>query len=230
MDVHTATSSPSSERAHRAAVAGFAFAVLDAVAILVVARAPSVDAADRVFVSFYADRRERQILIATCVYVIPLAGIAFMWFLAALRHRTLRAAGMEDPLLSTVQLMSGVVFVAVLFVAAASAVSIPAAIELGGNAVVDVDGARQQTALFQSLFLLFGVRAGAVFMAAGTVRARRATLLPPWFTTLSMGAVAVLMILATYSERLSLIVPVWVGCVSLFVLRFLPNAESPVAA
>ena len=67
-------------------------------------------------------------------------------------------------------------------------------------------------------------------MAAGSIRARRANLLPRWFTTASLIAAAVLMILATYSERLALIVPVWVGCVSVFVLRNLPNSEAPVAA
>ena len=45
-----------------------------------------------------------------------------------------------------------------------------------------------------------------------------------------VSTVAVLLILATYSERVALIVPVWVGCVSVAILRNLPNSQSPVAA
>jgi hypothetical protein len=57
------------------------------------------------------------------LYIIPFAGIAFIWFMAPLRDRIVQAGGREHAVLSAVQLISGMVFVAALFaVGAAEAV------------------------------------------------------------------------------------------------------------
>src|SRR4249919_316836 len=52
------------------------------------------------------------------LYLIPFSGIAFTWFLAALRRRVGR---LEDQLFATVFLATGLLFVAMLFAAGAAA-------------------------------------------------------------------------------------------------------------
>ena len=52
------------------------------------------------------------------LYLIPFAGIAFLWFLATLRRRIGR---LEDQFFATVFLGSGLLFVAMLFAASAAA-------------------------------------------------------------------------------------------------------------
>ena len=55
---------------------------------------------------------------SSALYLIPFAGIAFLWFLAALRRRIGR---LEDQFFATVFLGSGLLFVAMLFAAGAAA-------------------------------------------------------------------------------------------------------------
>jgi hypothetical protein len=221
---------PVRERAHRAALAGLAFAVLEIIAIVLFSRIPGPGATDQELADYFGDTTERRLIIAAGIYVVPFAGIAFMWFLAALRERTLHAAGIEDPLFSTVQLMSGILYVGMNFVAAAAAVATPLALEFADDTELEIAGVRQLIVLTQSLMMILAIRAGAVFVAAGTMRARRAGLLPTWFHVVSMIGVVVTLLWATYSEPLRLLIPIWVACVSVFVLRRLPNLARPTEA
>ena len=64
------------------------------------------------------------------LYLVPFAGIAFLWFLAALRRRIGR---LEDQFFSTVFLGSGLMFVAMLFAASAAASAALAAGRFGAD-------------------------------------------------------------------------------------------------
>lgn len=78
--------------------------------------------------------------------------------------------------------------------------------------------------------MIVAVRAGAMFMVAGAVRARRARLLPAWFHRLTLATGFVLIIWATYYKPVAALIPLWVPAVSVFILRRIPNAVSPIEA
>ena len=61
------------------------------------------------------------------LYLIPFSGIAFTWFLAALRRRVGR---LEDQLFATVFLATGLLFVAMLFAAGAAASAAVTAVQI----------------------------------------------------------------------------------------------------
>jgi len=109
-------------REHRAgarmsALSGLVFAVLLVVALVLVRQAPGLGVPDSTYADFYA-AGHGSVLVTAGLYIVPFAGIAFLWFLAVLRRRIGRG---EDQFFSTVFLGSGLLFIAMLFAADASA-------------------------------------------------------------------------------------------------------------
>ena len=62
----------------------------------------------------------RRALIRVGLHLVPFAGIAFLWFIVSLRTWITHSSRREDILLSNIQLVSGVVFITLFFVAAAA--------------------------------------------------------------------------------------------------------------
>ena len=98
-----------------AAVAGIIFSVL-LIAALVLLRI-SVPANPAVPGAWLTDSRHRA-QVAIALNLVPFAGIAFLWFIGVLRDRI---GDREDRFFATVFLGSGLLFVAMIFAAAAIA-------------------------------------------------------------------------------------------------------------
>src|ERR1039458_7446399 len=96
-----------------AAVAGIIFSVLLVAALLLLRI--SVPPHPAVPGSWLTDSRRRA-AVAIALNLVPFAGIAFLWFIGVLRDRI---GEREDRFFATVFLGSGLLFVAMLFVAAA---------------------------------------------------------------------------------------------------------------
>ncbi|UYQ65734.1 hypothetical protein [Streptomyces peucetius] len=97
-----------------AGIAGVVFAILMAAAIVLV-RIALPGGADGDDITVDAGQRDA---VQTALALLPFAGIAFLWFMGALREQ---AGEAEDRFVSTVFLGSGLVFVATLFGSAAAA-------------------------------------------------------------------------------------------------------------
>jgi hypothetical protein len=69
--------------------------------------APGARASDEELVAFYESGDRRQ-LILVGLYVMPFAGIAFLWFSVALRAWIRASSARETELLSGMQLVSGI--------------------------------------------------------------------------------------------------------------------------
>jgi hypothetical protein len=202
-------------RPHPAAWAGVAFAVLFLVGFFMLQDVPGAKASEQELEEFYTSS-DRTVVVIASLYVVPFAGIAFMWFLAALRQRVAHASAREDPLFSTVQLLSGVLFIAMFFIAAAARAAPALAIEVGDAELPE--GSRELLAFGQATLMVFALRCAGVFMITGTVRAVRADLAPIWFRVVSLIGALVLIFSASYVIGLILLFPIWVGTISLFVL------------
>src|SRR5262249_1593297 len=66
------------------ATVGITFSVLFVLSFLLVSRVPPADASDDALVAFYASGQHRLYTVAG-LYLMPFAGIAFIWFIVALR-------------------------------------------------------------------------------------------------------------------------------------------------
>ena len=202
----------------RAALAGLVFAVLYLAGFIALSRIPTPGASQRAVESFYDSTGERRFIVIVAAYLVPLAGIALLWFTAAVRHRVVALAGAEDALLSTVQLLSAAVYVAVLFVATAVATAPAVAVDSGALAADALATTRPLLVTADTLLVVFGVRAAGVFIAAGTTRALRSGLIPRWFAVLSYVLVLVLFFTIARARVVSLLFPAWVAVMSVIVL------------
>jgi hypothetical protein len=125
----------------------------------------------------------------------------------------------EDPLLSTVQLLSLAVYVTMLF--AATAVLIGPEIAVGSGAVTATSLATTKPLITadDTILVVFALRAAGVFMAAGATGALRSGSIPRWFAIVSYVLVLVLLLTVARARVVSLLFPVWVAVMSVVVLR-----------
>lgn len=205
------------------------FAVLFSVGFLLLDRRPPVGADPDAVLAFYQGTDGWMLLVAGC-YVVPFAGICFLWFIAATRHRMGMLARREDALLGTVQLACGVLFVAMMFAAAAASVTGVAGARLGdASSAGDLAQLQTMTTFGEAILMIFAIRTAAVFMIVSTTRAWRAQLFPRWFAALSyLGALGLLFTL-TYARLVILVIPVWVATASAIILFRRARGELAVA-
>ena len=92
---------------------GLVFAALFVLSILLVRKQPTAGSSVAEIRDFYLGRSGRLAVVG--VYLVPFAGIAFLWFIAVIRNLI---GDREDRFFATVFLGSGLLFVAMLFIAA----------------------------------------------------------------------------------------------------------------
>ncbi|MET7984511.1 MULTISPECIES: hypothetical protein [unclassified Streptomyces] len=196
-----------------AGVAGVLFAILMAAAIVLVRIAlpggedgATLDAGQRSGVR-------------TALELVPFAGIAFLWFMGALREQAGRA---EDRFVATVFLGSGLVFVATLFAAAAAAGTV-----LGES--------RQNSSAFGShfayaLLTTYAMRMAAVFIIATSTIGRRLGVLPRPLVVIGYLAGLTLLVAGSGVPWSELVFPTWALLLSLNILRGRRPAAAPPAA
>jgi hypothetical protein len=148
--------------------------------------------------------------------LVPFAGIAFLWFVGALRDRL---GAREDRFFATVFLGSGLLVLAMLFVAAAVVGAIVNAFHVTPDALIDSATFYFGRGLAYILINIYLVKTAAVFMITTSTIALYTRLTPRW---LAIGGyvVAVTLLIGSYYVDWSLLVfPLWVllvsGCILL---------------
>ena len=101
-----------------AAVAGIAFSVLFAAALVLIHLSVPLDPTDN---GDWLRDGSRRDAVRVALALVPFAGIAFLWFIGVVRDRVGEA---EDRFFATVFLGSGLLFVAMLFASAAVAAAV----------------------------------------------------------------------------------------------------------
>ncbi len=194
-----------------AAVAGIIFALF-MIAALVLLRL-SIPADPRVAGSWLTDPGRRT-AVEVGLSLIPFAGIAFLWFVGVLRDRI---GHREDRLFATVFLGSGLLFVAMLFVAAAVAGGLfAAAARSSGPPAPDVLAlGRDITGL---LLNVYSMRMAAVFTLTTVTIARRTEIVSRWLTVAGVVAALVLLVVVSFSDWVELLFPVWILALSIDIL------------
>ena len=170
---------------------------------------PGIGASDEDLIAFYEDPDQRRIVVIAGLYLIPFAGIAFIWFFVALRTWLSASAPRLNVVLSNVQLVSGIIYTT-LILAAGGAMSVMAVtVELSDNAV-DPMLARQFPQYGVSLFLVFAMRMAAMFVLTTTNLGRLSGILPKWFVVMGFAMAIGLLFTASFSSWLVFVFPAWI--------------------
>ncbi len=178
-----------------AAVAGLIFSILLGAVILLMRAAYNPDQAAE-----WADESSRQ-QVTLAINLIPFAGIAFLWFIGVIRTRL---GVREDKFIATVFLGSGLLFVAMLFIAAALLQGLlnasPGSTDVGQFAA----------ATARSVIDTFASRMAAVFAFTVSTLGARTQLLPRWLVAFGALVGVALLLVAPAPEGVQLLFPLWV--------------------
>ncbi len=198
-----------------ASIAGLLFAVLFTAALLLLRSTPLVTAGDEELVRLFARGDDTAVVIGG-LYLAPFAGIMFLWFVAVVRDQI---GEREDRFFATVFFGSGLLFVALLFAAAAVASMMVVGVRYLGQDAPSATLVGATRALSYTLLFAFATRAGGVFLISTATIGIRSRAFPAWVAWTGYVVGAVLLLAVTFWDWFILVLPAWVAVISLFILR-----------
>jgi len=147
--------------------------------------------------------------------LVPYAGIAFLWFIGVIRDRI---GNYEDRFFSTVFLGSALIYLALIFAAAALSAGLISSYSVAPQNLLDSGIYIYNRALVWQLLNIYSVRMSAVFMISlGTIWIKTAVM-PRWLALFTYGSALVLMFSISYSTWITLLFPAWVMVISVYIL------------
>jgi hypothetical protein len=197
-----------------AGLAGIAFSVLFGASILALNIRPPEGLDEAGLVAWF-ETRALAATTAVALYLAPLAGIAFLWFIGVVRDRI---GSHEDRLFATVFLGSGLLFIAMYWSGAAQLGSLvtsnrfDAAPPLDAQTIEDV-----RSTAFSFLFVL-AARAAAVFTIVTSTIIWRSGAMPRPIALIGYVIALAMLLSLSYLQWIVLCFPVWVFVVSTFLL------------
>ena len=223
-DAGTASSRPQLDRRletpRAAGVSGLAFAALFVASAVLLRHHPSGGSTAAEIRDFYLGDDAGRVAVVG-VYLAPFSGIAFLWFIAVIRNLI---GDREDRFFATVFLGSGLLFVAMLFIAAGAGGSVLAAVKFKDEPVPGADTVVAVRSLGFGFLFVYAMRMAAVFMIVVSTIGMRLRVFPRWLVVSGYVAALVLMLNVSYNELLVLVFPAWVAAVSVVILRTSPSA------
>jgi len=193
-----------------AAVAGILFGVLFSSCIVLIRLAMPPDLAD---LHAWTDTTRRMVSLA--LGLIPLAGVAFLWFIGVVRDRL---GAYEDQFFAEVFQGSGLLFLAMTFCAFAVGAGMLAAHRIGGDQVITVEIYVVGRTVMSQMFNTYALKMAAVFMVSLSTLWLRTGVMPRWLCFASYAAALLLFVSLSLSLWMVLWFPAWVLCVSIYFL------------
>jgi hypothetical protein len=188
-------------------------AALFLLAYALVTSTPGPSAPDEELVAFYgSSSRIRLVLLG--LFVMPFAGICFLWVSSALRAWIRAATQGENEFVGGLQQASGIIYVALFFAAAAASSVMAVSVEYS-NSPLDPMLARQLPQFGKTLLLVFGMRMAATFVFTTTQMAHRTGVLPRWFELAGTLAGVFLLLSTAFNRELVLVFPIWLLLLSI---------------
>jgi len=193
-----------------AAIAGILFAVLAGTAQVLILLSIPGDATDSG--AWLAGQGDT---ISHALSLVPFAGIAFLWFMGVVRDHLGRV---EDKLLSTVFIGSGLLYLGLSFVSAAVAGSLLATYSTGPGRLL---GNSVYTFGRMVMFVAsntYALRMSGVFMISlASIWLRTATM-SRWLVFFTYTLALVLLVSVSLSVWFTLVFPAWVMVISVYML------------
>jgi hypothetical protein len=144
------------------------------------------------------------------------AGIAFLWFIGVLRDRL---GPMEDQFFATVFFGSGLLFLAMLFAAAAIIGAVLVAFATQPEELIGSATFHFARAAAYSLVNVYMIKMASVFMITTSTVALYTGIAPRWFAFIGLGLALALLFGSFYISWSFLVFPLWVFLLSASILR-----------
>jgi hypothetical protein len=195
-----------------AAVAGIIFAVLVTVMLVLLRTIVPSDPADAG--DWLTDATHRD-AVQLALGLVPFCGIAFLWFVGVLRDRV---GALEDRFFATVVLGSGLLFVAMLFAAAAVAAGLIGAAGDDPGRLISSGAWESGRRTVHEVMMIYAMRMAAVFMISASTILVRTRLAPRALSAFGYVSAVLLLVFAGFFAWIELVFPLWVLVLSLYVL------------
>jgi hypothetical protein len=195
-----------------AAVAGIVFGVLCIVSLALVRLAIPADPNEPgAWLATPAMRR--WVLLA--LHLVPFSGIAFLWFIGVLRNRL---GALEDQFFSTVMFGSGLLWLAMIFGAAAVSGGLLETFASDASALPQNETWAFGRATSYALMNIFAIKMAGVFMISTSTIGLRTGFIPRWADFVGIALALVLLLTITDFPWIAMLFPLWVLIVSTYVL------------
>ena len=192
------------------AIAGMLFAVLFGISVTIMRGAMSDLSRDP---GSWLGTGDRSLKFA--LGLVPFAGLFFLWFIAVARERLGR---FEDQFFATVFLGSGLLFLAMVFAAAASAGAIAAAYDKDPSAFATSSSYLYARQVVAQIFNVYALRMAAVFLVSQATLWWRTGVMPRWMALVTYVVALVLLFIVSQADWVILVFPAWVFLVSTYIL------------
>lgn len=192
-----------------AAVAGILFAILYGTTQVLVRLALPESAADS-----WAALATQAPTIGLAISLVPYAGIAFLWFIGVVRDRL---GEYEDRLFATVFLGSGLLYLGLVFVAAALAGGLLTSYNTDPQLLDDPFFSYGRLVMHQ-ITNIYALRMSGIFMTSFASMMLRTGVMPRWSAIVTFILALILLFSTSLDVWLKLIFPAWVFMVSLLIL------------
>ncbi len=212
MSTSPAETRPTSSPPRVVAVSGIVFSVLYITSLVLIRLAVPADPKDPGI--WLADPAYRN-AVRIALNFIPFTGIAFIWFMAVLRNRI---GLLEDRFFATVFLGSGLLFVAMLFAAAAVSRGLLETFATTGGLAADNETYAVGRAMAYAFMNTFGMKMAAIFMFVTSMIGLRTAILARWVSLVGFAFGLILLLVITNFAWIALIFPSWVLLVSAYIL------------
>jgi hypothetical protein len=191
--------------ARLSSLTGILFAVLLVLALVFVYTTPHLSASDADITAFYSG--SSTVLVTVGQFLVPLAGVAFLWH----AHTTRLLIESRTPSPSAIpyglQLVSGVLFVVLLFAGTASAGSVALLKDLTDAPLPSVDVARGLLALGYAMIFVYAIRGAGMYALTTTNLLRQAGIMPTWLAVVSYLLALFLLVSTTLHPVVVLLFP-----------------------
>jgi hypothetical protein len=195
-----------------AAIAGLAFGVLYILSTYVMTIRPPDGLSVRDFPDWYSKATSNLTIVS--LYLAPLAGIAFLWFVAVIRNRI---GEREDRFFATVFIGSGLLFVALFWAAGATVASLVPVTRTDSATAPDLATFDLVRSLARAFFT-YATRAASIFVIVTSTIALGTATFPRWLVGIGYLIALVQFVAAGLLEVAVLLFPVWVMLLSATIL------------
>jgi hypothetical protein len=156
-----------------------------------------------------------SVSVGFALHLLPFAGIAFLWFVGALRDRL---GDLEDRFFSTVFLGSSLLFLATLFTSAAAIGAIIIAFAADPSNPINAAAFRFTRTLAYNVANIYMVKMAGVFMISTSTVVVYTEIAPRWVAFLGFVLALLLLFGSAYFSWIFVAFPFWVFLISACLL------------
>jgi hypothetical protein len=207
--------SDTAKYARLSSISGVVFAALFVVAIVLVGSTPNLSASDADITAYYAS--SSTLLATVGLYLIPFAGIVFLWHAHCTRLLIEARTASPSAIPYGLQLVSGVLFVVLLFAGTASAGAVALLKDLTSAPLPSADFVRGMLAVGYGMVFVYALRGAGMYALTTTTLLRNAMIMPTWLAVVSYLLALFLLLITTLHPAAVLVFPTWVVIVSVVI-------------